>query len=146
LAEYQVTVPEVGTIRAMYNPITILTSNRTRELGDGIRRRCLYLYLDCPSVEKEVAILELKAPGIKTKLAYDIAKFMKEIRQNEDLVKKPGVSETLDWASALLLLNKEDLDPQTVEKTLSCLIKSAEDINKIKQGRLETALAKVREA
>ncbi len=144
LAEFQVTIPEIGTIKSKQRPITILTSNRTRELGDGIRRRCLYLYIDYPTIEKESAILELKVPALKAKLAKELAGFMHEIRNTENLIKRPGVAETLDWAQALILLNRDDLDARTAESTLSCILKNREDIEKINTEELETILAKVK--
>jgi MoxR-like ATPase len=146
LAEYQVTIPEIGTIRARHEPITILTSNRTRELGDGIRRRCLYLYIDYPSVEKELAVLSLKVPALSNKLRKNVALFMHEIRETEGLVKRPGIAETLDWASALVLLNREELDAVTVDKTLNCILKSQEDLKKVRSGQLEAILAKIKDS
>jgi MoxR-like ATPase len=146
LAEYQVTIPEIGTIKARNEPITILTSNRTRELGDGLRRRCLYLYIDYPSVEKELAVISLKVPGLNSKLQKSVALFMHEIREIEGLAKRPGIAETLDWASALVLLNKEELDPMTVDKTLNCILKSQEDFKKIRTGYVESILAKIKDS
>jgi MoxR-like ATPase len=145
LSEYQVTIPEVGTVKAKHTPITILTSNRTRELGDGLRRRCLYLFIDYPTIEKEIQVLSLKVPSINTKLANDIAQFMHELRETREITKKPGIAETLDWASALLLLNIEELAPKTVETTLNSFLKSANDINTLKGGRIEAILSKIRE-
>ncbi len=145
LSEYQVTIPEVGTIRAKHTPITILTSNRTRELGDGLRRRCLYLYIDYPSVEKEIAVLSLKVPSLNSKLANDIARFMHELRSTPEITKRPGVAETLDWASALTLLNLEELSPETVRETLTSFLKSTEDMNTLKSSRIETILTKIKD-
>jgi MoxR-like ATPase len=145
LAEYQVTIPEIGTIHAKNPPITILTSNRTRELGDGLRRRCLYLYIDYPSIEKEVAVLELKVPHLSLKLRKDIPLFMRELREIEGLAKRPGIAESLDWAAALVTLNKKELDPETVEKTLNCILKSQDDIKRIRAGYIGSILAKINE-
>jgi MoxR-like ATPase len=145
LAEYQVTIPEIGTIHAKNPPITILTSNRTRELGDGLRRRCLYLYIDYPSIEKEVAVLELKVPQLSLKLRKDIPLFMRELREIEGLAKRPGIAESLDWAAALVTLNKKELDPETVEKTLNCILKSQDDIKRIRAGYIGSILAKINE-
>ncbi len=146
LSEYQVSIPELGTVRARHVPITILTSNRTRELGDGLRRRCLYLYIDYPSVEKEVSIISLKVPSLSSKLANDIALFMRELRAVPEITKRPGVAETLDWASALTLLNLGELSPETVERTLNSFLKSTEDINTLKNGYIEAILSKIKEA
>jgi MoxR-like ATPase len=145
LSEYQVSIPELGTVKAKHVPITILTSNRTRELGDGLRRRCLYLYIDYPSVEKEIAVLSAKIPSLNAKLAKDIARFMQEIRQIPEITKRPGTAEALDWAAALVLLNQEELTPTIVKETLSSFMKSTEDINTLKSGYIEGVLAKIKE-
>jgi MoxR-like ATPase len=145
LSEYQVSIPEIGTVKAKHIPITILTSNRTRELGDGLRRRCLYLYIDYPSIEKEIAVLSAKIPSLNTKLASDIARFMHEIRLIPEITKRPGTAEALDWASALVLLNQEELSPIIVRDTLSSFMKSTEDINTLKSGFIEGVLAKIKE-
>jgi MoxR-like ATPase len=142
LSEYQVTIPEFGTVKAKQIPITILTSNRTRELGDGLRRRCLYLYIDYPSIETEVAVLSTKVPSLNTKLASEIAHFMREVRSIPEIVKRPGTAEALDWAAALVLLNRDELSPANVEHTLSIILKSAEDIGTLKNGYVEKILAK----
>ncbi len=144
LSEYQVTIPEMGTIRARHRPVTILTSNRTRELGDGLRRRCLYLYIDYPTVEKETAILSLKVPSLNSKLANDIARFMHELRTNPEITKKPGVAETLDWTSALIVLNSQQLTPETVKETLTSFLKSTEDMDVLKSGQIEQILVKIK--
>jgi MoxR-like ATPase len=123
LAEWQVTVPEIGTFRAKHRPLVVVTSNRTRELGDGLRRRCLYLYLSYPSPEKELRILELKAPEVGRTLASQIVGFAAKLRHDKSVSKKPGVSETLDWARALHALSADRLTPSLVKQTLGCLIK-----------------------
>ena len=145
LSEYQVTIPEIGTIKAKHTPITILTSNRTRELGDGLRRRCLYLYIDYPTVEKEIAVISRRVPALNTKLSKDIAHFMHEVRLIPELTKRPGVAETLDWGATLVLLNVEELSPDIVKSTLNSFLKSSEDINTLKSGYIEGILAKIRD-
>jgi MoxR-like ATPase len=136
-AEWQVTIPEIGTIKASHPPHVILTSNRTRELSDALRRRCLYLWIDYPSFEKEVRIVELKVPGISRRLAAEITRFMEALRHVR-LSKVPGVAETLDWAHALAALHADHLDELLVSETLGCVLKDAEDI---KRFRAEVARA-----
>jgi len=143
LAEFQITIPEIGTIKAKKPPYVILTSNKTRELGDGIRRRCLYLYLSYPSFEKELKIVRLKTPNINEKLSIQICKFVKKLREAEDIIKKPGISETLDWAASLTLLNREALDADTIQKTLPCLLKSSQDIKRFNLDRIKLLLKEI---
>lgn len=126
LAEFQVTIPELGTIRALERPYVILTSNRTRELSDALRRRCLYLWLDYPTFEQEVQILRAKLPGVSERLSVQIARAMAELRELP-LAKLPGVAETLDWAQALVTLHREVLDAETLGQTLGCILKLRED-------------------
>lgn len=140
LAEFQVTIPEIGTLKAKTIPLVVITSNRTRELGDGLRRRCLYLYVDYPSFEKELKILKLKTPNLSDKLAREVCNFVEEMRELDDLVKKPGVSETLDWASALVVLNRDSLDEKTVQETLSCIVKHASDTRRLSGDKLTALL------
>ncbi|MEW6350325.1 MAG: MoxR family ATPase [Thermodesulfobacteriota bacterium] len=128
LSDFQVSIPEIGTLKAKRRPLVILTSNRTRDIHDALKRRCLYHWIDYPDPEKERAIVHARVPGIANDLAMQMALFMESIRR-EDLVKKPGVSETLDWAEALLLLQRDALDEHTVEQTLGCILKYREDIN-----------------
>jgi MoxR-like ATPase len=128
LSEFQVSVPEIGTLRAHRRPVVILTSNRTRDIHDALKRRCLYHWIEYPDVEKERRIIAERAPGVSEDLAEQIAGFMRRIRELE-LVKKPGIAESLDWAVALLTLGRTDLDPQTVEQTLGCILKYKEDLN-----------------
>jgi MoxR-like ATPase len=130
-AEWQVTIPEIGTIKAVHPPHVILTSNRTRELSDALRRRCLYIWIDYPSYEKEVRIIERKVPGIDTRLAGDIARFMESLRRVR-LSKVPGVAETLDWAQALAVLHADHLDETVILETLGCVLKDADDIKKFR--------------
>jgi len=128
LSDFQVTVPELGTIKATTIPLVVLTSNGTREISDALRRRCLYHYVEFPDVDREAAILQTRIPGIGATLALQIAHAVERIRK-EDLRKVPGVAETLDWAAALLGLNVADLrsDPETVYASLMCLLKTQED-------------------
>ena len=132
LSEFQVTIPEIGTIKATEPPYVVLTSNRSRELSDALRRRCLYLWIDYPSFEKEVRILQRKIPGVNDRLAHQISKFMETIRQVR-LSKIPGVAETLDWAQALTALHADHLDESLVAETLGCVLKDADDIKRFKQ-------------
>ncbi|OGL00821.1 MAG: ATPase [Candidatus Rokubacteria bacterium RIFCSPHIGHO2_02_FULL_73_26] len=136
-SEWQVTIPEIGTIKATHPPHVILTSNRTRELSDALRRRCLYLWIDYPTLDKETRIIERKAPGINARLAREIAKFMETLRHVR-LAKVPGVAETLDWAQALAALHADHLDEPLVAETLGCLLKDADDL---KRFRAEVAKA-----
>ena len=126
LSDFQVTVPELGTITAHHIPYVILTSNRTREIGDALRRRCLYLYIEHPSFEKEVRIIRQKVPAIDERLAQQIARFVQRLR-DRDMYKLPGVSETLDWARALVELHRDGLDAETVAQTQGCLVKDLHD-------------------
>jgi MoxR-like ATPase len=130
-AEWQVTIPEIGTVKAVHPPHVILTSNRTRELSDALRRRCLYIWIDYPSYEKEVRIIERKVPGIDARLAREVARFMESLRRVR-LAKVPGVAETLDWAQALAALHADHLDETVVTETLGCVLKDADDIKKFR--------------
>jgi len=128
LSDFQVTIPELGTIKAVSIPRVVLTSNGTRELSDALRRRCLYHYVDFPDVDREAAIVSVRVPGITTGLALQIARMVERIRK-EELRKVPGVAETLDWAASLVGLKVANLhdDPETVHDTLMCLLKTSED-------------------
>lgn len=128
LGEFQITIPEMGTIKAKHRPLIILTSNGERELSDGLKRRCVFLYINPPSVEKEVKILRAKLPDLSEKLAYQVAKAVSVLREKLILQKIPSVSETLDWAKALLVMGKAELDPVWVDATLNLLLKSQEDL------------------
>ncbi|MBM3944136.1 MAG: MoxR family ATPase [SAR202 cluster bacterium] len=142
LAEFQVTIPEIGTIKAKHKPLVILTSNRSRELSDALRRRCLYLWIDYPDLDKELKIVHAKVPGIDARLARQVTRFVGEVRKLE-LDKAPGVSETLDWARAMVVLHHDHLDRETVEQTLGAIIKDAEDIERFREKALDEILAKV---
>jgi MoxR-like ATPase len=126
LGEFQVTIPEVGTIRAAARPAVILTSNRTRDLSDALRRRCLYAWIGYPSPEQEVAILHARLPGINARLAQRIARFMEFLRA-QPFQKVPGTAESLDWALALVRLHRDALDERTLEQTAGCVLKVRED-------------------
>jgi MoxR-like ATPase len=130
LSEHQVTIPEIGTVRATYEPCVILTSNRTRELSEALRRRCLYLWIDYPSLDKETEIVRAKVPAIGTALAASLAAFVHAIRRRR-LVKTPGVAETLDWAHALVALGADGIDDATVSETLGCVLKDEADIRQV---------------
>ncbi len=146
LADFQVTVPELGTIRAVHRPLVLLTSNRTREIGDALRRRCLYLYIEHPPFEKEVEIVRTRVPGVADRLADEITRFVQALRRRS-LMKPPGVAETLDWARALVTLHKDRLDAEIVGETIGCLIKDRHDIGGLERGEIrEMAAAAVRGA
>jgi MoxR-like ATPase len=130
-SDWQVTIPEIGTIKATHPPHVILTSNRTRELSDALRRRCLYLWIDYPTFDKEIAIVERKVPGINQRLAGEVARFMESLRRVR-LSKVPGVAETLDWANALAGLHADHLDETLVSETLGCVLKDADDIKRFR--------------
>ena len=127
LSDFQVTIPELGTIRAAHIPYVVLTSNRSREIGDALRRRCLYLYIEHPTLEKEVRIIRQRVPGVSERLADQIARFAQGLRGRR-LAKAPGVAETLDWAQALVRLHRDHLDLESVQSTLGCLLKDHEDL------------------
>ena len=138
LSDFQVTIPELGTIRAQHVPYVVLTSNRTRDIGDALRRRCLYIFVEHPSLDKELRILHSKVPGVNEHLAGAIARFVQRLRQRE-LRKLPGVAETIDWAQALLRLHQGELDAEAVRNTLGCLLKDEHDI----KATGETAVAEL---
>src|SRR3989442_2202217 len=136
-SDWQVTIPEIGTIKATHPPHVVLTSNRTRELSDALRRRCLYLWIDYPTPDKEIRIIARKVPGINGRLAREIAKFMETLRLVR-LAKVPGVAETLDWAQALASLHADHIDEPLVAETLGCVLK---DVDDMKRFRAEVAKA-----
>ncbi len=140
LSDFQITVPELGTIQAKHIPYVILTSNRTRELSDALKRRCLYHWIDYPSYEKEMKIVHARLPGIEEALGGQVVRFVQAVRQL-DLVKPPGVTETLDCAQSAMSLGKHALDAQAVEETIGCVAKSREDAAKIKATGIEKMLS-----
>jgi len=146
LADFQVTIPEIGTLQATQRPIVILTSNRTRELHGALKRRCLYCWIDYPDVATEAAIVRARIPGIDASLATALAFFMQRLRE-EDIYKRPGVAETLDWAQALLALGVVDeLAPAALEATVGCILKYKGDIDRLQVAGLATLLADAKEA
>jgi len=143
LSDAQVTIPELGTIKAQEPPIVIVTSNRTREIHDALKRRCLYHWVDYPDAERELAILRAKAPDAPAKLSAEIVAFVQAIRK-EELFKAPGVAETLDWASALVELDAVALDPSVVSDTLGVLLKYQDDIQKMQGAPAKKILDEIR--
>ena len=141
LSDFQVTIPELGAIRAAVPPIVIITSNRTREVHDALKRRCVYAWIDYPSFEKERRIVTSKVPGISERLAAQVTAFVQELRGVE-LYKTAGVSETLDWAAALVALNRESIDAATVDDTLGVLLKHREDMIAVKGQQAEALVGR----
>ena len=140
LSDFQITIPELGTITARQTPIVILTSNRTRELHDALKRRCLFHWIDYPDIERELRILAGRIAGIEQQLALQVCRFMQAVRSRE-LFKQPGIAETLDWAQALLVLGIQELDKDTVNQTLGCILKYKGDIDKFREEALDQVLA-----
>ena len=145
LADFQITVPELGTVRARTLPVVVLTSNRTREVHDAIRRRCLYHWVDYPDMARERAILAVKAPGVPEALATQVVGFVQLLR-GESLFKLPGVAETIDWAAALTHLNAHELTPGVVDETLGVLLKYQDDIAKVRGAEAARLVAEVKQA
>ena len=139
LSEFQITIPELGTIRAVEPPIVVITSNRTREVHDALKRRCVYCWIDYPDAATECRIVRAKVPGVSVALADQVTAFVHELRGAE-LYKTAGVSETLDWSAALVALNCQLLDRETVEETLGILLKNQEDIQSVRGERLQSLL------
>jgi MoxR-like ATPase len=137
LSDFQVTIPELGTIRAEHVPHVLLTSNRSREIGDALRRRCLYLYIEHPTFEKEVRIIRSRVPGAGERLAAQIARFVESLRERR-LAKSPGVAETIDWSQALVRLHQDELDPEIVSETLGCVLKDHNDLRELKGEEIAT--------
>ncbi len=132
LSDFQISVPEIGTLQALHRPLVILTSNNTRELSEALKRRCLYLFIDYPSLEQELAVVRLKVPELSPRLARQAVELVQSLRAME-LRKSPSISETLDWAKALVTLNAENLDKNTLETTLSVLLKHESDLQRVKR-------------
>jgi len=143
LADFQITIPELGTIRATVPPVVIITSNRTRELHDALKRRCLYFWIEYPDFEKELRIVRTKVPGAPARLAEQVTAFVQELRTT-DLYKAAGVSETLDWVAALVALDRTELDPETIDQTLGLLLKNQEDIQSVRGERVSELLNRAR--
>ena len=142
LSDYQITIPEIGTIKAKHIPIVILTSNRTREVHDALKRRCLYHWIDYPSFEKELTIVRAKVPGASEQLSRQVTRFVQELRR-EDLYKIPGIAETLDWITALVTLDQRALDPVIIEDTLGVILKYQDDVQKLKGPKTKHVLDRV---
>jgi MoxR-like ATPase len=143
LSDFQITIPEIGTIKAARPPVVVITSNRTREVHDAIKRRCLYYWIDYPTFEKELQIVMVKVPGAVRQLAREVTALVQELRRME-LFKVPGVAETLDWMAALVALDRQKLDPGIVEETLGAVLKYRDDVEKVKGQNLEAILAQTR--
>jgi len=142
LSDFQISIPEIGTIRALHPPVVVITSNRTREVHDALKRRCLYHWIEYPTLEREYEILTLRVPGLPDRLARQVTAFVQGLRQME-LYKIPGIAETLDWAEALMALDREELEPELVEDTLGALLKVQEDLAALRGDRLRQLLAQV---
>jgi MoxR-like ATPase len=145
LSDFQVTIPEVGTIRARQRPVVILTSNRTRELHDALRRRCLFHWIGYPSLGREIEIVRARIPGVPEQLAAQASAFVSGLR-DEALAKAPGVAETLDWVQALCAMDERTLEPEIVGATLGAVLKSHEDLEQIREQGLSARVARAREA
>jgi MoxR-like ATPase len=143
LSDFQITIPEIGTMKAKEPPIVVLTSNRTREIHDAIKRRCFYHWVDYPDALRELDILKRKAPEASEQLSREVVAFVQRLRKM-DLFKLPGVAETIDWSKALVALDKMTLDPQTVNDTLGTLLKYQDDITRVRGSDAERLLAEVR--
>lgn len=143
LSDFQISIPELGTLKATRSPVVILTSNRTREIHDALKRRCLFHWIDYPSFDKELEIVQTKIPGIQDALACQVCQFVETMRQ-QDFYKKPGIAETLDWARALLYLGQERLEIPTITETLGCVLKYKEDVDKANEDFLEILLNPIR--
>ena len=141
LAEFQITIPELGTVRALLPPLVVLTSNRTREVHDALKRRCLYQWIEYPSFDREVAIVRERVPRASARLAAQVTAVVQALRV-EELYKVPGVSETLDWVSALVALDRDTLDPEAVVETLGVVLKSKDDLDALRGARLAALLAR----
>lgn len=142
LSDFQITIPEIGTIKAKHTPIVIVTSNRTREVHDALKRRCLYYWIDYPTFDKELRIIQTKVPQASEQLARQVTGFVQDLRQ-ADLYKLPGVAETLDWVVALVALDQKALDPSIVDETLGVILKYQDDIEKIQGARAQAILDRV---
>jgi MoxR-like ATPase len=143
LADFQVTIPEIGTIKADEPPIVVITSNRTREIHDAVKRRCLYHWVDYPSADRELDILRRKAPGASAALAREVVGFVQRLRRM-DLFKLPGVAETIDWSQALIALDALALDPETINNTLGALLKYQDDIARVQGSEAARILSEVK--
>ena len=141
LSEFQISIPELGTIKARCSPYVVLTSNSTRELSDALKRRCLYHWMDYPSLEKELEIVRTRLPGIEKELSLEVVRFVHSVRQMK-LAKPPGVAETLDLSKALVSLEKKQLDREAAEETLGCILKSADDLATVRAEGMDKLLSR----
>jgi MoxR-like ATPase len=142
LSDFQITIPEIGTITASYRPFVVITSNRTREVHDALKRRCLYFWIDYPTFEKELEIVQARIPQASAQLSRQITAFIQELR-HADLYKIPGIAETIDWTTALVALDQKALDPIIVEETLGVILKYQDDVEKIQGENLINILNRV---
>jgi MoxR-like ATPase len=145
LSDYQISIPELGTVRAATPPVVVITSNRTREIHDALRRRCLYHWVEYPALEAEMTILSLKAPGLGDQLREQLVRFIQRLR-DEDLYKRPGVSESIDWAHALIQLDAVSLTPDLINYTLGSLLKYQDDIARVQGSEAARLLAEIQAA
>jgi MoxR-like ATPase len=143
LSDFQITIPEVGTVRAERPPVVVITSNRTREIHDALKRRCFYHWVDYPNAERELEIIRTRLPGVEERLSHQVVAFIQKLRRM-DLFKLPGVAETLDWTQALTTLDRLELDPQTVNDTLGALLKYQDDILKVRGSEAARLLDEVK--
>ncbi|HEU5100579.1 MAG TPA: MoxR family ATPase, partial [Roseiflexaceae bacterium] len=142
LSDFQISIPELGTLRAKHRPIVIITSNRTRDLHDALKRRCVYHWIDYPAREKEIEIVRRKAPGTSERLAIQVVDFVQAARRQE-LAKNPGVAETLDWVEALAHLNADELSREVVQATLGIILKYQDDVDKLRGPLADELLAQI---
>jgi MoxR-like ATPase len=142
LSDFQITIPEIGTLKAKQPPVVIITSNRTREVHDAIKRRCLYYWIDYPSFDKELQIIATRVPEAPQRLARQVTAFVQELRR-ADLFKLPGVAETIDWISALVALDQQSLVPEIVDETLGVILKYQDDVQKVRNMGVDTVLARI---
>jgi MoxR-like ATPase len=145
LSDFQITIPELGTINAVHRPVVVLTSNRTRELHDALKRRCLFHWIGHPSCEREIEIVRLRVPGVPERLAAEAVQFVQGLRRLE-LTKSPGVAETVDWAQSLAVLGQHELDADLVQSTLGSVLKYQEDLELVRDETLASLLAEARAA
>ena len=145
LADYQITIPEMGTVKAAHAPIVVVTSNRTREIHDALKRRCFYYWVDYPNAERELEIIHRKAPRAGERLSREVVEFVQKLRK-ADLFKLPGIAETIDWAEALMQLDVLELTPEAIDDTLGVLLKYQDDIARIQEDRAKELLGEVRAA
>jgi MoxR-like ATPase len=145
LSDFQITIPEIGTVKAQAPPIVVITSNRTREIHDALKRRCFYYWIDYPSAERELQILKVKAPGAAERLSQEVVAFVQKLRATTELFKLPGVAETIDWAHALTQLDVLALTPEAINDTLGVLLKYQDDIAKIQGSEAQRLLTQVKQ-